>query len=359
MHYELSSERTLILRGPASVMLLAGQATVLGAPIRQNQRRSVAQHKQSPIESKNIAEFDIVLGKNGGMFEIEGSTIPESWRQAVAALKEVREGTVIILGATDMGKSTLCTYLVNKLVHDVQRLCIIDADIGQADLGPPTTIGKAIPTQPAASLPEFNAETRLFIGHTSPTQVEREILRGIHKLSANEEKSLTIINTDGWVSEPAAVRYKTHLVADISPCLVLGLAYGDELQPILTGIRSSSLRVNAAREVLERTRGDRRRIRTNNYQQSLEGATTHRVLLRNIDLSIPTHFPSVTVENRYWLRNLIIGILDENGYLLQLGILRDIERNALRIYSRPISPIRRIGVGYVKLSISGREIGYV
>ena len=339
-------------------MLLAGQATILGASMRQNQRRSVAQHRQLPIESENISEFDIILGKNGAIFEIEGSTIPESWRQAVAALKGLREGTVIILGATDMGKSTLCAYLVNKLVHCIQKLCVIDADIGQADLGPPTTIGKATPTQPAPSLSEFNVETRLFIGHTSPGQVEREILQGIRKLSANEEKSLTIINTDGWVSEPAAVRYKTHLVADINPCLVLGLAYGEELEPILTGIRSSSLRVNAAREVLERTREDRRRIRANSYQQSLEGAITYRVLLRDTEISTPNHFPSVTVENRYWLRNLIIGILDENGYLLQLGILRDIECDALRIYSRPVSTIRRIGLGYVKLSISGREIGY-
>jgi polynucleotide 5'-kinase involved in rRNA processing len=66
----------------------------------------------------------------------------------------------------------------------------------------------------------------------------------------------------------------------------------------------------------------------------------------------------VTALNSPKLRNLIIGLLDGEGYLMQIGILMDVEHDAVRIYSRPTGEISTIEVGYVKLSTSGSEIGF-
>jgi polynucleotide 5'-hydroxyl-kinase GRC3/NOL9 len=359
MHYELLPKATLILRGPASVDLIGGQATILGATFAAHRRTIVPEQRQLPIETESRAELEIVLGKSGKISEIQGSTIPASWRRAAAALEEMGEGKVIILGATDVGKSTLCVYLINKLLNSLENLQVIDADIGQTDLGPPTTIASASPHQPIASLPELAPDARLFIGHTSPSYVQQKLIRSIQKLSANGGRSLTIINTDGWVAERDAILYKIDLITNVNPELVLGLEYGDELQPTLASVRAHSMKIDAAKNVLGRSRGGRRALRVNSYRRFLERALTHSVHLRDIQVSVPDHFPSVTPLNSRKLRNLIIGLLDKEGYLVQIGILIDVEHDAIRIYSRPVEEIDTIEVGYVKLSTSGREIGFL
>lgn len=359
MRYQLSPKATLILRGPASVALIGGKATILGGALPLNQSRIAERQRQLPIETESHAELEIVLGKSAKISEIQGSTIPASWKRAAAALKEMQEGKVIILGPTDVGKSTLCVYLVNKLLNDLQNLRVIDADIGQTDLGPPTTIARAAALQPIASLPELAPDARLFIGHTSPSYVQRKLIRGIQKLSSKCEGALTIINTDGWIAERDAILYKIDLITNVNPELVLGLEYADELQPILASVRAHSMKIDAAKNALERSRGDRRDIRVSSYRRFLEGALTRSINLRGIQISVPGHFPSVTALNSRKLRNLIIGLLDEDGYLMQIGILTDIERDAVRIYSRPAEEISTIEVGYVKLSTSGREIGFL
>jgi polynucleotide 5'-hydroxyl-kinase GRC3/NOL9 len=358
MRYELSAKNTLVVRGPASVICLAGQATILGCILAPSQRKIVERQKQLPIETERRATVEITLGKSATMFEIKASTIPASWTVAAAALERMEEGKVIILGQSDVGKSTLCVYLVNKLLQEHQNLRVIDADIGQADLGPPTTIAHAIPTQPIASLQEITPDRRLFIGHISPSGVKQKLVSGIQRLSAKGEKTLTIINTDGWIADLDAILYKIELLTQVSPNLVLGLAYSDELEPILGSVRFDSMKIDAAKDVLERSRIDRRSIRTDGYRRFLEGATTRTIDLKRTRLSLPSLQRAEIVSDRA-LRNLIVGILDAEGFLVEIGILIDVAGQVAKIYSRAMGPLSRIAVGYVKLSTSGREIGFL
>ena len=143
MRYLLGSKRTLIVRGPASLQLLGGQATALGAPL-ESRKVVIRQEKQLPIETTSEADLDVVMDESGSMLEVDGSTIPRSWHSALNALIEMEQGKVVIVGAQDAGKSTLCTFLANGLLKDGVVPRLVDADIGQADIGPPTTLGKAI-----------------------------------------------------------------------------------------------------------------------------------------------------------------------------------------------------------------------
>lgn len=359
MHYELSPKTTVIVRGPASVMLLAGQATILGGPFMPHQVKIVSNQKQSPIETETRAELEITLGQSGEIFEIQGSTIPASWRLAAATLVQMQEGKVIILGAPDVGKSTLCVYLVNKLLQNGRSLRVIDADIGQADMGPPTTIARAI-AQPIASLQELTPDRRLFIGHISPSGVfEQKLISAIQRLSAEGERLLTIINTDGWIVGIDAMLYKINLLTQLQPDLVLGVAYSNELETILGGVNFHSMMIAAAKDTLERSRVDRRSIRSDAYRRFLEGAVARRVSLEKIQFYFPRGLRGVSRAERRALSNLIVGILDDEGYLEEIGILMRIEHEGAVIYSRQAEALQRIEVGYVKLSTSGDEIGFL
>jgi polynucleotide 5'-hydroxyl-kinase GRC3/NOL9 len=359
MRHELSPQRTLIVRGPASITLLTGQATILGAPFPQNHTMTIPRQKQLPIETETHGELQIVLNQSAETLEIQGSAIPTSWKNAADALDAMGAGKAVVLGQTDVGKSTLCVYLVNRLLQNGHHVCVIDADIGQTDLGPPTTIARAIPTAPITSLMDLAPETCLFIGHTSPSYVEGKLIQGIQGLSTEEPERLTIINTDGWVAEPDAILYKMNLIDKVGPDIVLALEFEHELQSILAGARTRSLKLSRAKHAMERSRGDRRTIRADRYKRFLEGAQTREVSLGSVQVLKPRYFPPVQKAYADELRNLIVGILNHQDHLVQIGILMNITNASLGIYSRPDKEIHKVEIGHVRLSASGSEIGFL
>lgn len=358
MRYTLVSHNTLIVRGPASLRVLGGEASVLGASLGLDRRLVVGQGRQLPVEARTQADMEILLGKSGESFEIEGSTIPSSWKLAADALSEMEQGKVMVIGPTDIGKSTLCTYLANDLLGRGLKLRVVDADIGQADIGPPTTIGSSVPTANLSSLVDLNPEALIFIGHTSPSQVQTKLIQGIQRLSNRSQETLTIINTDGWVLDPEAMKYKVRMIGATEPDLVVALAAGIELQPILSSSGARSLSIDSAREVLARSRSDRRDIRTASYRRFLEGGRARTILLRGVVVSVPKGFLGIRGSSGHELDNLIVGLLDDEGYMLQIGILMGTTKDTARVYCRSVVGIRTVEVGYVKLSTSGTELGY-
>ena len=68
---------------------------------------------------------------------------PKEW-YALLDVLEREKGIAIILGATDTGKSTLAKFLITHLCKQGLKVALVDADIGQSFLGPPTTIGLAV-----------------------------------------------------------------------------------------------------------------------------------------------------------------------------------------------------------------------
>jgi polynucleotide 5'-kinase involved in rRNA processing len=185
------------------------------------------------------------------------------------------------------------------------------------------------------------------------------LIDGIQRLSAGAEDSLTIINTDGWITDPEAIQYKIDLIARIKPDLVIGLGFGNELQPILAGSRAQSMTVEPANEVLSRSKSDRRKIRVNGYRKFLDGGSMRTFTLREVQVSIPEKLSFLAKSKGSELRNLIVGLLDENRYLVQIGVLLTFEPGTVRVYCKPAEEIRTIELGYLKLSTNGNELGFV
>jgi len=66
----------------------------------------------------------------------------ENWADVVAermvSTSPLRSGKVLLLGAADTGKTTLMGALVERLARR-RPTAVVDADIGQSHIGPPTT----------------------------------------------------------------------------------------------------------------------------------------------------------------------------------------------------------------------------
>ena len=71
---------------------------------------------------------------------------------------------VLLLGKIDSGKSSYCTYLVNKLVNGKCRVAVLDGDLGQSDIGPSGTVGYALISKPVTELFNLKIEERFFCG---------------------------------------------------------------------------------------------------------------------------------------------------------------------------------------------------
>jgi polynucleotide 5'-hydroxyl-kinase GRC3/NOL9 len=358
VRYLLGPRNTLIVRGPASIRLLTGKAGALGAPL-ENRTVIIRRERQLPIETTNEAFLEILLGKSGSVFEADGSTIPGSWHSALEALVEMKQGKVVIIGATDMGKSTLSAFLLNGLLRNLVDSRMVDADIGQADIGPPTTMGSANPRAYLSSLVELEPSALIFVGHTSPSRVQPKLLEGVRRLSSESQRSLTIINTDGWVLDPEAIVYKAELIEAVRPDLVLAMAVGGELESIISKTSIASMRIEAPATILTRSRSDRREIRTAAYRRFLDGGKTRTYSLRETGVRLPPGLTLAQLAGDSELRNLLVGLVDEEGFLLQIGVLLGLEKESVRVYSRSADSLKEIELGYVKLTTDGVELGYL
>ncbi|GBM49856.1 Polyribonucleotide 5'-hydroxyl-kinase Clp1 [Araneus ventricosus] len=126
---------------------------------------------------------------------------------------ENKKGPVtLVVGPTDVGKSTLCRLLLNYAVRLGRRPLFIDLDVGQNSISIPGTIGVLTVEKPADIVSGFDDQAvQVYeFGYKSPGHniilyfllLKRlgQILRsGLRQTNQNVRNSGVIINSCGWV----------------------------------------------------------------------------------------------------------------------------------------------------------------
>ncbi len=299
------------------------------------------------------------IGEHGVCRQVNGSTIPPSWRDASEVLRHSR-GLAVILGDVDAGKSTLCTYLANVCVDHRVRTSIIDGDVGQADIGPPTTTSSSTVSKHILSLQELRPERSYFIGDTSPSSVPDKLVQSIahlkDELSMGSE--ITILNTDGWVGEDEAVRHKLQLLNSLQPDLVLGLSIDHELDQILGLQQCPTLRLEASSSARKRTREERKKAREEGYRRFLQNPRHLNLRLNAIKLRMFNTPRQQRIDRDSTYKGTLAGLLDEKGVLLSIGRIVRIGNGIASITTAAEEMPRIVELGAVILSSRFDEIGY-
>jgi polynucleotide 5'-kinase involved in rRNA processing len=358
--------KTLVMVGPASFELSEGEASVLGAPLYTG-KNIVPRGKQTPIEIHSYSSFRISLGEDASVEELDGSTIPLSWREAGSALVELGEGIAVVIGGADTGKTTLSTFLSNYLLFEGREVAVVDADIGQTDLGPPTTMAAGEVKANVTNLSQIKPSERLFIGLTSPGQAKGKVIRSIKRLvgyHANSGKTV-IVNTDGWVSGSEAALYKLQMLDELQPDITLGIGDSD-ISPILQTGNRTTLLVGSPDTIRQRTRVDRRELRSLGYQKYLAGASLRTFRMNGVKLRHCMATGGLDLDRvpQSWvekMRDTIVGLLDVDDLLQEIGILKDVvpSTRIAKIWSRISNPPAKIEIGDVRLNNDGRELGHL
>src|SRR5918996_1299411 len=116
----------------------------------------------------------------------------------------------------------------------------LDADVGQSTIGPPTTVGLRLCRSRADLEALARADHLAFVGSTSPQGHLLPLVSGARLLLDRARAAgadLVVVDTTGLVSGVYGQILKFHKVGMLQPDLVIGLARGQELEPVLGVLR--------------------------------------------------------------------------------------------------------------------------
>jgi polynucleotide 5'-hydroxyl-kinase GRC3/NOL9 len=189
---------------------------------------------------------------------------------------------VLVLGEVDSGKTSLCTYLTNKLLSNGQKVAVLDGDLGQSDIGPPCTVAYAIVSKPVTDLFNLEAENAYFVGVTSPSKAVEKVIEGLVSLKdeiLKRNPDHVIVNTDGWVEGEEAVNYKVKLVEKIRPDIVFCIQQNEMLKPLLTALQKNfkTITIDSPPTIKQRSREKRRSLRELGYIKYLKNARVQSI----------------------------------------------------------------------------------
>ncbi len=169
---------------------------------------------------------------------------PPEWQPGLDALRALPDGAAALLvGATDRGKTTFAGLASRALAAERGRLGVVDADIGQSEIGPPGTVGVAWADPAAERLHDLKPVTRFFVGAWAPAGVALEHVVATGQAVAYARAAgarRILVDTTGFVTGPAARRLKVAKAQTVSPALLLGFARGDELDPLLSVLAAAT-----------------------------------------------------------------------------------------------------------------------
>ena len=205
----------------------------------------------------------------------------------VNELLEVGKAKVMIIGDQDSGKSGLTLYLSNKLILSGRRTAIIDTDIGQSDVGPPTTIGLSLPGKPLADYGLLPLTDAYFVGDKSPAGHLLPMVVGTKEMvdeALSFEVDFALVNTTGLIRGGLALALKRFKFEAVKPEMVIGLQRDEEIEHILRLFEESCevIRVEVPIAVRAKSRGERVRFRRIKLASYLRGAKKKEIDLGRV-----------------------------------------------------------------------------
>ncbi len=152
---------------------------------------------------------------------------------------------VMVIGQVDTGKSTFCRQLAELALASGRKPAIVDSDVGQSWIGPPTTIGMKLVKENAD--PTLFPDSFYFVGDITP---ERHILQSVVgtkrmvELAENADADLIIIDTTGLVDRSIGRFLKFTKIDLIRPDNLVCFQRDKELEILIRSIEFGSCHIH-------------------------------------------------------------------------------------------------------------------
>jgi polynucleotide 5'-hydroxyl-kinase GRC3/NOL9 len=265
----------------------------------------------------------------------------------------IQTGTCLILGAADTGKTTLAAAMA-KHVASSRPVGIIDADIGQSHIGPPTTVGWAVVDNPQIDFSQLAAGGISFVGDITPVghllQLTAAIIHCVQQ--ASEVAKLIIVDTPGFIRGPAATALWWTVQRILKPKLILAVQRSDELSDILAGLRSAEPQLEPVKsppQIPTKSPQDRQRYRQSQFNKYFRDSCLYNISLSNVAVQVSRNLSRESLIHR------LVALRNEKGTDIAIGLItngnNDRDIVAVRAPKIDIRQIRCLIIGDVTIEI--------
>jgi len=286
----LSSGGIARVMGPARIAVRRGKVRILGIELGEGQSVVISRFRSYAVKALSDSQMDIVLGEGGSVEEPEkGEEVIDQWESVVEKVLSRDRVTLVVVGPVDSGKSTFTALVANMALSRGMEPVVIDGDVGQCDLAPPSFVAMARIEKPVLWLRELMGEHFRLVGYITPSVAPYRLLRALVELGreATHLGRVVVVNTDGWVYGYQALELKSEIARALNAdyVVVLDEVVGKKLSRMLTPLGIEVITLPRPRVVRERDRDDRRYLRRQNYRRFFDGAKRICVGLDSINIA--------------------------------------------------------------------------
>jgi polynucleotide 5'-hydroxyl-kinase GRC3/NOL9 len=250
--------------------------------------------------------------------------VPAAW---IACVQEVGAARVVmVVGAVDAGKTTFTAWLANQWLARGERVGIVDADVGQSEIGPPATVGLGAVRAPLTRPGDADLDAFEFVGVTSPGKRPWQVAEATGRLVtlARTRFDRVVVDTSGFVAGGLAAAVKQRKIALVDPDVVVLVQAAEECEHLVRGLEARTrprvLRLPAVRAGRSRSVVARRRHRDAVLARYLAAAREITLDATRVALRAITGAP---VALDAIVPGTLVGLRDADGRTVALGVVTE------------------------------------
>lgn len=233
----------------------------------------------------------------------------------------LKTGVCLVLGGTDTGKTSLAETLAKRAASS-KPVGIIDADIGQSHIGPPTTVGWAIVDGLEVDMSSLAVGGISFVGDVTPVghllQLTAAITGCVQEVS--KVAKLIIIDTPGFINGSAAKALWWTVQRILRPELILAVESGDELNDIVAGLHCFQTwieRIKSPVDIVNKSPESRRNYRQRQFRKYFQNSCVYDIRLSEVAVQPCRNL------NRSDFVHRLVGLRDAKGRDIAMGLIAD------------------------------------
>ena len=272
-------------------------------------------------------------------------------------------GVVMMVGDIDTGKTAFALELARRALSQGIPTAIVDADIVQSTIGPPTTVGMKVCHAEAGLGREVlrDADSLGFVGSLVPKGHLLPLVTSTAKLvrrARDAGAQLVIVDTTALVSGIYGQTLKFFKMDLVRPAFIVALERGGELEPVLGVAQrftpAEVLELAVPEGVVTRSVDERMTFREEQFAAYFANASRWKVKPTVFMPTLPPDFDLALLDG------LLVGMEDGDGVCVGIGVLEhDAGEDTLRMVSPVTEGVRGLRLGSVRIEVSGRSKGPV
>lgn len=265
--------------------------------------------------------------------------------------------TVMLIGGMDTGKTTLSRRIARQATARGLVVGLVDSDVDNSTIGPPTCVGLRFIRDPAQLDEEFVADHLHFVGTTSPSRlVLQQVIASASMVDRAREggADVVVIDTTAAVSGVAGETLKYHKMELCRPDRVVALQRGGEMEPVVGMLKrffSADIDlVPAEPDISARSPDERAAQRSTLLRRAFQGPLeTWRVRPTVFAPTLPTGLDLDRLDK------MLVGVQDGAGNCLGLGRLEH-DDGAVRVLTNVGEGMKGLRLGSVRLDLDNFTI---